>query len=127
MSRTFRRKGYEETQRNSWFNRGRKIAGYYTVSESNGHWRIGTDGYFWHNEYLFRKPTEHERNKEFWRIHGDNKYVENGFGHPAKFLRQQLHRRARQAAKQELFKFYTDAEYEPIISVKCDCKWWYYD
>lgn len=70
MSRTFRRKGFEEANMN-WKD-GTKVAVFYT--ETDWHSVKNKDGSrnMWANYAAYRKPTRKEHNKEYWRVHGES-------------------------------------------------------
>lgn len=123
MSRTYRRKNYENTKGSSWRRRGRKVAGFYTVKEhvkfwvESPHYKAG--GYYSsiYGTYVYRAPSRDEYNKAWRRIHRDcaesptvKGYIEYldacGF---------------RQTCNHELFKFMKNSDYEPMIEKKPMC------
>lgn len=125
MSRTFRRKNYEDTQGNSSDRCGRKTAGYYTQDDWGKVYREDDTSWWYVYNYTYREPTERERDEEFWRIHGDTNcswYWNN----PSPWVRQYCQKQQRQKARQELSKFYKDTEYEPIIEERRNMSWWYW-
>jgi len=113
MSKTFRRKGYEDTQRASWDRRGNKTAGYYT--ERDGYWygRQGIDRDTGSNMPIFRKPTRLEYFEEYWRIHGDA--GGRNYWTPGRYYRETRQVENRSINKRELCKWLKNDEYEPLF------------
>lgn len=111
MSKTFRRKGYEDTQGRSYHRQGRKTAGFYTVQD--GHW--------WGKRSLvgevsiatFREPTRQEYYEEYWRIHGDT--GGRNYWSPGRYYRKTRQAQNRSINKQELCKWWKDEDYEPMF------------
>lgn len=121
MSRTYRRKNYEDTQGTSWDRKGRKINGYYTEYDYKSYWEDGE--YYWWYEY--RPMTEEEIKWQFLRDHGETNshWAHNN---PGPWVRQHCQKQQRQKARQELSKFYKDTDYEPIIEDRRNLSWWYW-
>lgn len=112
MSRTFRRKGYEEANM-SWKS-GTKVAGFYTecdvvFTKVVKGWFI----YYKHAE-VYRKPTRQEHNKEYWRIHSDNHPNQ---WCPGTFFRKPANKWNRAFNKNELFKYTKNNDYECLFEV----------
>ena len=122
MSKTFRRKGYENTQGRSYARRGRKTAGFYTVC----------DGYWWGRRYMnrdtgsnmpiFREPTYVEYRKEFWRIHGDT--GGRNYWSPSRYYRETRQTENRSINKRELIKWLKNDEYEPMFEANPRSHYW---
>ena len=111
MSKTFRRKGYEDTKGRSYDRRGRKTAGFYT--EQDGHW-WGRSAYRSEiNIAVFREPTRQEYYEEFWRIHGDT--GGRNYWSPGRYYREIRQTENRSINKQELCKWLKNEEYEPLF------------
>lgn len=121
MARTFRRKNYEDTQGTSWDRQGRKIAGFYTEKD----WIPGGRGYI--GFYQFREPTDREKSKKFWELHGDintHWYWNN----PGPNHKKWRNKTERQLAKLELIKFFNNEEHEVQLNPRKSRKIWeYYD
>jgi arylsulfatase A-like enzyme len=108
MSRTFRRKNYEETQGNSWGRKGWKTNGYYTAYD--GSW------YYWNNtgqEVVFRPMNKEEYRHEFLRVHGESR--SNNAWTPSRWYRNNKEVSMRMRNKQELVKYRKDPDYEPMV------------
>lgn len=116
MSRTFRRKGYENTQRTSWDRCGNRVAGFYT--ESDPEW--------WFGRYCvdipeFRKPTRQEYYARFWRYHGDSH--RNAWS-PSRYYRHTRHIENKSINNQQLAKWIKNNDYEPLFeSNPRSCRW----
>lgn len=121
MSRTYRRKNYEDTQGCSWSRKGRKINGYYTEYEYHSCWEDGE--YYWWYEY--RPMTKEEAVWQWLRDHGETN-SNWARDNPGVWLRRNLQKRQRQKARQEIIKFLKHEEYEPIIESRRDKSWWYW-
>lgn len=119
MSRTFRRKNYEETQGRSWNRRGRKTAGYYTQWDHNSHRSNWAD-------VTYRQPTREEYLKEYLRLHCESKHA-NYWG-PGKGYKQFRMEQNRRINKQELINWmkYPD-DYEPMVEEEPRSHWWDWD
>jgi hypothetical protein len=115
MSRTFRRKNFEDTQRNSWDNKGRKTNGFYTTSDYEYYQKDGGDCWIWgRTEEFFRPMSEQERNHEYKRIHGESR-SKNAWT-PSRWFRQNREIELRSHNKQELIKYMKDPDnYEPMV------------
>jgi hypothetical protein len=125
MSRTYRRKNYEDTQGTSWDRHGRKIGGYYTYYDYINYWRECADGYYRRGYSEYRPMTEDEANWQWLRDHGEtNSHWRRD--NPGPWLRRNLQKRQRQKARQEISKFLKHEEYEPIIESRRDKSWWYW-
>lgn len=117
MSRTFRCKGYEDTQRTSWHKEFNSIAGYYTVRD----WRYEGDAYWWEG----RQPTEHERWKRFHDVHGESS-TRNSRS-PGREFRKARMKENRSITRQELHRFVYQAGYEPMVEAEPRSCWWDWD
>lgn len=111
MSKTFRRKGYEDTQGRSYHRRGRKTAGFYTMKD--GHWWGRSAHRSEINIAVFREPTRQEYYEEFWRIHGDT--GGRNYWSPGRYYREIRQTENRSINKQELCKWLKNEEYEPLF------------
>lgn len=114
MSRTFRRKGYEDTQGTSWDRKFRKTAGFYTTIDwhynAHGYWGVG------------REPTATERAAEFKRVHGDTH--RNAWTPSRNTYRKEKIIRNRMYNKGELHKFVYREDYEPLFQAQPYDSWW---
>jgi hypothetical protein len=106
MSRTYRRKNYEQAQNTSWDRYGNKVAGYYT--ESDGDWWK-----FSREMRTFRVPTLQEYYHEYWRIHGESRNA--NYWSPGKWYRLNRMKENRSINKQELARWIKNEEYEPLF------------
>ena len=129
MSRTYRRKNYEDTQRTSWDNRGRKQSGYYNkdvyvkVEWWNDYYKC------WHGISVRNGQTvpldDREFYKRYWRIHNDTVRYWKG---PNAWWRRHCNKRMRCNARHELHKFVTREDYDPVFKTRDSAfDWWYYD
>jgi hypothetical protein len=116
MSRTIRRKNYEEANNTSWDRKGRKTAGFYTEYDyaRDKYGRITSENWY-------REPTK----QELWRAkrfaHSDNK--PNVFSGSKEHRRNRM-KQNRMITKSELFKFFKDFDYEPMVEVEPrSCAW----
>lgn len=125
MSRTIRRKNYEDTQGGSWARNGRKTAGYYTQKDLTRHWMDGGDYYYWVFDHDFRVPTDREYGEDYWKLHGDTN-SHWAYDNPGAWWRRDLQKSQRQKGRQEIHKFMRNEEYEPIIESRRDKSWWYW-
>ena len=117
MSRTFRRKHYEAETGGSWVAKGCKTAGFYTEREFH-YFRGG----FW-NTYLV--PTKQQYYREYWRNHGESKT--NKTWSPSHSYREYRMSQNRSITKQELYKFFNDPTYEPMVEADPRNCWWDWD
>lgn len=108
MSRTFRRKGYEKTVANQM---GHKVNGYYTEWEWVGCSLI-----------VFRPMTEREKNKEYWRVHGESKH-RNAWS-PGRNYRKTYQDQHRTREKQELSRCLNSSQYDPVFYPKPSSCWY---
>jgi hypothetical protein len=117
MSRTYRRKGYEDTQRTSWDRPGNKTFGYYTKRIYR--WWAGSGTLF----HTFHVPSKQEYFKMWYRTHGESRT--NKERSPDRSYRIHRMKENRNINKQELFKWITQPDnYEPLFeSNPRDC-WW---
>lgn len=114
MSRTFRRKNYERAQGDSWSRSGDKIAGYYTKRE----YVRTSHGWAW----TYRAPTEHEKNKQWVRVHADHGGANEWS--PGWWYRNSRMRQNRSITRQELHRWTRDADYEPMVEEEPrSCLW----
>jgi hypothetical protein len=112
MSRTYRRKGYEDTQGTSWDRRGRKTAGYYTKTDWN--WNTG--------EQIYSIPNKRDSFRLFWWAHGDHGW--SFWVAPGEY-RTLWMKRNRSFNKQELVRWLkTPEDYEPLFEHKIRGSWW---
>lgn len=113
MSRTYRRKNFEQTRNNSWAVRGFKTNGHYTASD--GYWG-------WDKMEVFRPATKQERwEKDKWR-HGESRHASERS--PNRYHRNYREVRHRMRCKQEIIKFMKDPDYEPNYYEEPDsCLW----
>ncbi len=105
MSRTFRRKGYEHQQRVSTYNG----FGYYSKCDEYFSCRLinGHGGY-----PDFREMTKTEKDREYWRIHGESKHSFS-WG-PNKFCRKQYQQLLKTHNKREMSNYLKNTQdYEP--------------
>lgn len=122
MSRTYRRKNYEDTQGTSWDRKGRKTAGYYTEYDYND------SCHFWHpgwnrGDVTYRPPTQEEYIREHQRIHGESKHA--NYWTPGKGYKQHRMNENRQINKQELVKWKKRPDdYEPLFEEEPRNHWW---
>lgn len=113
MSRTFRRKGYEEANM-SWKD-GTKVAGFYT--QDNWCYLGGSRKAF----ITYRKPTRQEHNEAYWHIHGDSNRNEWS---PNRFYREYRMQENRTFNKTELVKYLKDTNYEVMAEANPrSCLW----
>lgn len=112
MSRTLRFKNFELI----WLHNtpGFKYGGHYTMSEWD---RLG-------ERYIYRAPTDTERSKLYYRIHGEST-TSSQRGANSYYKRQQA-KQKRQHAKDELRKFMLNDDHLVMIlaSNKKDDWWW---
>lgn len=121
MSRTFRRKNYEETQGTSWDRKFRRVHGEYTEYDIVLWSHNGCGGY----QQAYRPMTKRERDKEYWRVHADSK---SGYGWNPRgpWWWLNLHQREyRRASEREILKFVRDESYEPMIEVKSKLEYYW--
>ena len=118
MSRTFRRKDYEQENNTSWDRKGKKIGGQYAEYDFECYYAIGR---FHYGQNIYREPTEKEYNKAYWKIHSDGRFWFSG---PAKWFRQHQMHQSRMSDKTELRKYFLDTEYEPMCSHKVIADYW---
>lgn len=119
MSRTFRRKGYEEA--NMPWKEGTKTAGFYT--ETDWYSVKNKDGSrnMWANYAAYRKPTRDEHNKAYWSIHSDNH--PNAWS-PGRWYRNNRMKENRMLTKTELFKYMKNTDYEVMVEANPrSCLW----
>lgn len=109
MSRTFRRKNYELCQNRSSCRKGRRVNGFYTEWD---HYQVTGNGHSGH--WVFRPMSPAERNKEYWRIHGESKH-HNAWG-PHRFLRNRWHADIERVNDTQLRRHLDSAgEYDPVF------------
>lgn len=131
MSRTYRRKGFEDSKRSSWNNRGRRQAGFYNtevVLMEYDYVSPYTGKTYQHQlvDYMSFVPlSDQEFYKEYWNIHGDKCGWKDR--HTSKWIRKVLEKELRQHSRQQIHKFVRNDDYEVVIS-KVDRKsgWYYY-
>lgn len=126
MSRTFRRKNYEDTQGTSWDRQGRKTNGYYTEYERSLVRRETDEGYYWiWTEYTYRPMTKDEIKWRYLHDHGETNshWARNN---PGPWVRQLCQKVQRQQARRELHKYRNNPDYEPIIESRRNKEWWYW-
>ena len=120
MSKTFRRKGYEDTKGRSYDRRGRKTAGFYT--KQDGRWWGRSAHRSEINIAVFREPTRQEYYEEFWRIHGDT--GGRNYWSPGRYYREIRQTENRSINKQELCKWLKNEEYEPLFEANPRSHMW---
>lgn len=129
MSRTYRRKNYEDTKRTSWDNRGRKQSGYYNEPLWGTRYEWSEMYQAWHGWNVRTGQTipldDHEFYRQYWRLHGDG--MKNWDG-PNKGWRKYCNKRLRCDGRREMHKYATLEDYEPIFKTRDQAfDWWYYD
>jgi hypothetical protein len=107
MSRTFRRKNYEDTQGSSWRRKCRKVNGYYTEID------LDYKTWLWYGKV----PDKRELYKLFKRAHGESStHWRRG---PSPWFRTNEQAKLRMQVKGELARFVKcPEEHEVIISYK---------
>ena len=115
MSRTIRRKNYENENRTSWDNQGRKLFGFYTVS----YYEINSDGRL---NCLYRAPTDTEYCNAFHKNHSDHGHYR--YSNPAKWYRKFKIKKYRQGDKREIRKFMIDKNHEPMCRTIVASDYW---
>ena len=119
MSRTFRRKHYEDENGSSWDRRGTKIGGFYRRLDwlQPDDWPWGGLGW-----YTFRAPTDQEYFKAYWRNHGDSKTSSSNS--PSRWHRRFRCKENRSINNREIHKFMKDFDYEPMCEADPrSCLW----
>lgn len=118
MSRTFRCKNYERENNTSWDVGGSKTAGFYTEFD-----RIPGRYGCWFNwgTGVYRAPTDIEYNKAFWKNHGDS---EANSRSPGREYRRNRMCQNRSINKQEIYRFMTQEDYEPMCEANPRSCWW---
>lgn len=117
MSRTVRRKNYENEQgQNSW--RMKRIAGYYTQVEYV--W-CEDDEYYWY-EVVYREPTDAEYYHDYYRLHGESKHA-NAWS-PSWWYRHNRMSQNRMHNKTELAKWIKNTDYEPVFENNPRSHYW---
>lgn len=111
MSRTIRRKNYEETQNTSWDRVGKKIGGRYVVEE---YFRWSDDHYYHWSKDFIRPMTKEERIDHDKRIYRDRKR----YGVPHWYVNLYFEKPLRQHNKREIQKYFRNEDYEPMCLVK---------
>lgn len=113
MSRTIRRKDYENTQRTSWDRKGNRIAGYYTEYDFDPDW-------YW--LAVYREPTDRERYRAVRWAHGESRARNERT--PGWEYRHNRMRQNRSINKCEIAKWIKNDEYEPMTeSNPRSCRW----
>jgi hypothetical protein len=116
MSRTFRRKNFEVENNTSWDVRGNKTAGFYT--HRLWHYEQYT-GCMWST---FAEPTEEQYYKEYWRNHSESKHANQRS--PGHWYRRTRMTQNRAITREELHKFKTIPDYEPMVEANPrSCQW----
>jgi hypothetical protein len=119
MSRTYRRKGYEQTQNGSWGRLFRKTNGYYTKVDHLYFLDEETDS--WSYQISARIPTKWELWKEVRWAHGDD---HQGSRSPNWWYRHHRMKENRNINNRELHKWITRVDYEPMFEDNPrDCSW----
>ena len=124
MSKTFRRKNYEDTQGASWDRGGRKRYGYYAQHDYVcSVWNATTNEYVSEGYWYYREATTAEMIKEFWRVHGESRSAQEWS--PGRDYRKIRNKENRSITRHELFKFMKNPdEYEPMVEANPrDCHW----
>ena len=112
MSRTYRRKNYEDVQGTSWDRRGRRTNGFYTEVDWN--WDTG--------EQIYSIPNKCEHFRLVWWAHGDHGYSLRTAPRSWRTIWAKRHRRLN---NQELIKWVKKPDdYEPLFENKTRGSWW---
>lgn len=107
MSRTIRRKNYENQCGGSWNASGRKLNGVYQIREY-----VRTPNGYWQQSY--RAPRTKREHFEVWRtLHGESSHA-NAWS-PSRYFRQFRMSENRMINKTELAKWLSNSEYEPLF------------
>lgn len=109
MSRTYRRKNYEDTQGNSWDRKGRKTDGFYT--KCNISWYSWSSWNF--EELMFRPMTKEERFYSWYWAHGESRDANERT--PSRWYRKNRQKQNRMINKKEIVQWIkAGGEYEPM-------------
>ena len=119
MSRTYRRKNYEDTQGTSWDRKGRKTAGYYTEEERSHWWEVKGDVLVYrHATPLYRAMTKEEYRRKWMWAHGDCKR----WNTPPFWFRKHYQRMINTFNDRQLKMWYDSlGEYDPVFIEKYEC------
>lgn len=127
MARTFRRKGFEKTQKNRPFN---KTAGYFTQIED--HSVIFDEGEYRRCSYwqTGRVPTTQELNNDYWALHRDRGFSwedphTGKSSSPGKLFKAETVLDRRVLHKKQLQQWLRNPDYE-IIDHRVPCPSIYY-
>lgn len=119
MSRTYRRKDYEEVKQNSWDRMGQKKFGKGNCGVDYAYTKSGG------LSPIYRELTKEEKKRNFLRYHTD-KGKRCGMGRPPRWFLNLRERTLRQDNKHELYKFMQDQDYEPMCTEEKQWCWWYW-
>ena len=115
MSRTYRRKNYEETQGTSWDRKGRKTAGYYTEWYYSSY---DQDGRWYQHTSVYREPTKEEYRRKWMWTHGDCKR----WNTPPFWFRKNYQRMVNTFNDRQLKMWYDSlGEYDPVFIPVFEC------
>lgn len=127
MSRTYRRKGYEDTLGNSYDRKGRKTASVYTIFDGYGVLcpsRWGGYAYRWIRVY--REPTKTELYKRVKWYHGESRHANERS--PSRDYRKARMVENRNINKRELINWTKHPDdYEPLWEANPRSHWWDWD
>lgn len=119
MSRTYRCKNFEATCQWSFYRAGSKVAGYYTVRERVS---MREEGVWLIQAYAYRAPTKTERFKKWYEAHGESRHKNDRS--PGSEYRRNRIRQNRSINKEELIRWMSRADYEPLFEQKPrSCLW----
>jgi hypothetical protein len=120
MSRTFRRKHYEESRGGSWAVAGFKTNGFFTTCD----WEYVKNayGYYVRTESIYRPMDKRERWKAIRFAHSDNHRNAHS---PSHWYRLNRQKENRSINKRELSKwFHYAGEYEPMFEENPRSHYW---
>jgi len=122
MSRTIRRKNFEDTLTTSWDRQGFKTHGLYTKCEATRvvH-RQGsrtTVTYVW---TTYRAMNKQERFHRWYEFHRESRPSMRG---PSRWFRTVRSHKIRKQEKIELHKFTKDPDHEPMLPPRLRWEWW---
>lgn len=129
MSRTIRRKNYEETRNSSWHRAGKKVNGIYTYEDRQWSFMGIYESIICGEVYEFKKfsrmdvyrpMTKEERIDHDKRIYRDRKR----YGVPHWYVNLYFEQPLRQYNKRELQKYSRNEDYEPMCLARSrDAMW----
>lgn len=121
MSRTFRRKNYEDTQGTSWDRQGRKTNGYYTTNDREA--ARNSHGYFVWGLKRYRPMDTREAYKARRWAHGESSTA--SVRSPNHWHRLMRNKENRSIDKKQLIKWFkSGGEHEPMCEANPrSCLW----